>query len=121
MEGNVIEEQRERQRVNFQSTIEIDTETGKLFFEALDDISMGGFSIKTADPFIKDKEYNFNLKLTSGIKEIVILGKCTPVRFSHSLDKEESDQEKEVGFKITYLEPEGSRELYNVIKYNKLD
>jgi len=115
-------EQRLRQRVMFRSSIEIDTEDGSRLFEDLDNISMNGFFINNIAPFEKDKEYKFDLKLTCGANEINITGRCTPTRFVSKAESEDTTrQHKGVGFKITYLEPESSEELYQVVTLNTPD
>jgi hypothetical protein len=117
-----MEEHRLRERVVFRSSIEIDTEDGNRLFEDLENISMNGFFIKNIAPFEKEKEYDFDLKLTCGSKAINIIGKCTPRRFVSKEEEEETpERHKGVGFKITYLEPESSEELYHVVTYNTVD
>ncbi len=115
-----MEEKRARPRVDFRSVIEILTANGKELFEELRNISMAGFFIKTDHSFDKDKEYKFELMLTCGERKLTIVGKCIPQRLDVSLDKGEGS-EKGTGFKITYLEPDSSEELYNVVMYNAAD
>ncbi len=112
-----MNEKRQRLRVPFESSIEIDTGDGKKMFESLQDISMSGFFIKTADTFDSEKDYDFDLKLTCGEKEININGKCVPIR----VEEGKVCQELGVGFKITEIDPEGSQELFKLVKYNTLD
>lgn len=111
-----------RKRVKFNSSIEIDTEDGQKLFEDLEDISMSGFFVNNIAPFKQDKEYKFTLKLSCGIKNIEIIGKCTPVRHV-KYENESKDHSKHhgIGFKITYLEPESSEELFKVISFNTLE
>lgn len=115
-----MQEQRQRERVDFTSSIEIDTEEGNKLFEDLEDLSMSGFFIKHSGPFNKDKEYYFDLTLTCGAKLVSILGKCTAIRFVSEEDVSANPSLHEgVGFKITYLEPESSEELFRVITHNR--
>jgi hypothetical protein len=117
-----MKEHRLRKRVVFHSSIEIDTEAGNKLYEELNNISMAGFFIKNFESFTKDKEYNFDLKLICGSKEINIIGKCAPIRFVSAKDVEgDPNLHKGVGFKITYLEPDSSEELYKVVTFNTID
>ena len=117
-----MEDQRARQRVGFHTSIEIETETGNRFFEDLDNVSMSGFFIKNIAPFTRNKEYHFVIKLICGTKEIDITGRCTPMRFvTQEVLKQEPSLTEGIGFKITYLEPESSEELYKVVTLNSLD
>ncbi|MFC1855456.1 PilZ domain-containing protein [Thermodesulfobacteriota bacterium] len=115
-------EHRSRHRVNFKSSIEIDMEGGIKLYEDLENISMSGFFINNITPFQSENEYDFDLKLTCGTNEIKIIGRCQPVRFVAKKGADvPADHQKGVGFKITYLEPDSSEELYKLITFNTAD
>jgi len=117
-----MSEHRLRQRVQFISSIEIDTDDGQQFYEDLANISMNGFFINNIAPFKEYREYNFSLSLTCGENKVEIIGKCTPARVaSYESEEKVPKQHHGVGFKITELEPESSEELYRLVTLNALD
>lgn len=117
-----MEEHRERKRVKFNSSIEIDTEDGQKLFEDLANISMNGFFINNIAPFAKEREYDFDLQLSCGTNVINIVGRCMPTRVISYINEEVMPSKHHgVGFKITYLTPDSSEELYRVVTLNTLD
>jgi len=114
------EVRRLRRRVPFETTITIEYDDKTVEYKQSYDISMNGVFIKTGQTLPVGTRGVFTLKLSMGMRSEWITGQCEIIR-SVSLDDglSEEDPGPGIGVKFTDLDPESSKKLYQVIRYNQ--
>lgn len=111
---------RGRSRVHFETRVTVETGGESHVYQRTHDLSMNGVFVKTVKPLPLGARGRFALTLSAGMKQEVIKGVCEVARVV-SLDDglSESEQGPGMGLKFVELEPESSRMLYMVIRYNQ--
>ena len=114
------ESKRLRPRVNFETKITLEVGGKDYTYQHTHDVSMNGVFVSTAKPLPVGTAGAFTLTLSVGMRREAIKGLFEVVRVV-SLDEGLSDTERGagMGLKFKELEPESSRLLYNVIRYNQ--
>jgi len=118
--GQDDEVRRLRKRVPFETTITIEYDDKTVEYKHSYDISMNGVFIRTGQTLPVGTRGSFTMKLSMGMRAEWITGQCEVIR-SVSLDDglSEEDPGPGIGVKFIDLEPESSRKLYHVIRYNQ--
>lgn len=111
---------RRRRRVPFETTIVIEYDGKTVKYDQTYNISMNGVFIKTGKTLPVGTRGAFIMHLSMGMRTDSIAGQCEVIR-SVCLDDglSEEDPGPGIGLKFTSLEPESSRKLFQVIRYNQ--
>jgi len=111
---------RNRARVAFETKIIIETGGESHLYQRTHDVSMNGVFVLTAKPMPIGTKGKFVMTLSVGMRQEDIKGDFEVVRVV-SLDEGLSDTERGagMGLKFTFLEPDSSELLFQVIKYNQ--
>ncbi len=104
MEGK---EKRKWVRVPYQIEAQLDIEGEKLCYPVIQNISMEGIFIKADEILSVGKSGKIVIALEFGENKMQVKANCTVVR----------SESEGMGIKFTYIDPDSSIILYNMIKY----
>lgn len=111
---------RRRKRVHFETSIIIEYDGKSVEYKQTYNISMNGVFIKTGQTLPVGVCGVFTMNLSMGMRSESITGRCKVIR-EVSLDDglSEEDPGPGIGLKFLDLDPESSRKLFQVIRYNQ--